>query len=131
MNIPKSRAKTAYGVLSEVRKLILQEPLRYDQTNILSFKEIDNEYDTYPSCGTVGCIAGWITVLTCPKPKRETFPWDYAVDRLGLTWEQSIALFTAVAADGEGQTRYHARSGAEHIARFQKKFEKQLRAKRI
>jgi hypothetical protein len=29
--MPVSKAKTAYGLLSEIRKLILEEPKRYDQ----------------------------------------------------------------------------------------------------
>jgi hypothetical protein len=131
MRIPKSRAKTAYGLLSEVRKLILTEPLRYDQNELLVFEDSDNWYGEFPSCGTVGCRAGWVIMLKSIEPKRVFDIWDRAEKILGLTEGQASELFTSLGATGKGQSIEHARSGAQGIVEFQKKYSTQLRAKRV
>ncbi len=72
----RTRAKTAYGVLSEVRRLILDEPLRYDQTVLLVRR--DEGYSRpmgFPKCGTVGCRAGWVTELCARYPESVLDPW--------------------------------------------------------
>jgi hypothetical protein len=68
--IPKSKAKTAYGLLSEVRKLILEEPKRYDQGIYIAringandSVDLRSEYRQEPACGTVACVAGWVATL--------------------------------------------------------------------
>lgn len=133
--MPKSKAKTAYGLLSEIRKLILEEPKRYDQTGWLTRgRSATCIYrDFAPQCGTVGCVGGWVEALK----RRE------AGVVLGLDWEQQEELFAARAAgdryaatsDGWAPTkasvRAHAKRGAAHIARFQKKYAKQLKAKAV
>ena len=56
--IPTSKAKTAHELLGEVRRIILAEPLRYDQTSTLMYVDPKEKPDRYPACGTVGCVAG-------------------------------------------------------------------------
>lgn len=140
--IPKSKAKTAYGLLSEVRALILAEPLRYDQGTWIERKDnprrnfdgdICEAPKSYPACGTVGCVAGWVATLT----RKETWAYDetegIAQIKLGLNDEQAIMLFDcdAVRHTIEPQTIQHAKAGARHIQRFQKKHAAQLKAKKL
>lgn len=135
--MPKSKAKTAYGLLSEIRKLILEEPKRYDQTGwlIRGKRYAASIYgDMAPACGTVGCVGGWVQALKGRSAGRT----------LGLNYQQQVELFDGAAAgkrwefsDGGSSrvtvatVRAHARRGAKHIARFQKKYSAQLKAKRV
>lgn len=131
--IPKSKAKTANGLLSEIRKLILAEPKRYDQFDWLSF-EVRGLLA--PACGTVGCVGGWTVFLK--QGRRSNTP--SAAGILGLSDSQADELFRGGAAgrrrgrDGvetEQSIAAHARRGAAHIRRFQKKHATQLRAKLV
>lgn len=132
--IPKSKAKTAYGLLSEIRKIILEEPKRYDQWGWLRRGKSLRGDPFEPACGTVGCVGGWITVLKDAKS-------DDAIQILGVGIEAAWELFDADAAgkrmcgDGfeysEASICAHAKRGARHIERFQKKYAKQLKAKRV
>lgn len=131
--LPRSKAKTAYGLLSEIRALILAEPKRYDQKNTLVVRDKDiPSGDYFPSCGTVGCVAGWVTKLKSRRPMHEQNVLRFAARVLGIDYEkQGDELFNGYAADGESQTVEHAESGAAHIARFQKKYRAQLLAKSV
>jgi hypothetical protein len=137
--MPVSKAKTAYGLLSEIRKLILEEPRRYDQgawllndEDSFSFKYGSDALAAVPACGTIGCVAGWVVALQRRTPHDFMIATE-AADILGLTSEQRTSLFRPNASgDREkiGPER-HAQRGAAHIARFQHKHAAQLRAKRI
>lgn len=131
--LPKSKAKTAYGLLSYVRKLILAQPLRYDQGDWLAKPDDEDGYEPakgFPECGTVGCVAGWVKTLAAPKSRGVISTVARRV--LGLDWQQTEALFYwEPPARYKPQTAAHAKRGAEHIAQFQKKYEAQLKAKRL
>jgi len=138
--MPKSKAKTAYGLLSEIRKLILEEPKRYDQTNVLRVgSDATAKYHSLtPACGTVGCVAGWVCVLTGNQMLTGWDVLDKADEVLGLTDAgiPEMRLFgeeRAGSRDNESQSsiRAHAARGAAHIAEFQKKYAAQLKAKRV
>jgi hypothetical protein len=124
--VPKSNAKTAYGLLSEVRRLIVDEPKRYNQGDTISFREHTDgwsvAYGKWPACGTVGCVAGWVTTLKLPERAALYDVIAPAGEILGLNSEQRRELFRASAARARGQTVAHAKAGAAHIARFQKKY---------
>lgn len=138
--IPKSKAKTAYGLLSEIRKLILEEPKRYYQGSWRASDWLAPEQ--LPACGTVCCVAGWVDTLKSPKPAGDK-DWDVIEDRplaaarairiLGLSENQSWTLFNGHAAGdySNSDPAAHAKRGAAHIARFQKKYAAQLKAKRV
>jgi len=131
--IPKSKAKTAYGLLSEIRKFILDEPKRYDQHHWLIRRDIEapSEFD-FPECGTTACIGGWVATLKKPDAIRSRWSVEpIAADILGLDGDQAFELFSEFAVAGEPQTKNHARRGARHVAKFQKKYAKQLKAKRV
>lgn len=132
--MPVSKAKTAYGLLGEIRKLILEEPKRYNQERTLQRRA---KGDGAPACGTVGCVAGWTVALKAPRtPTYDVL--EKAANILGLQystqfWSVSDELFSGDAAgwrEGEG-IQQHARNGAKHIAEFMKTHEAQLKAKKV
>lgn len=140
--MPVSKAKTAYGLLSEIRKLILEEPKRYDQTT-WNRRHLTPELE--PACGTVCCVAGWVDVLKNPKPVCLSIHTDWdtpvvAARILGLNQDEGWELFDAEKA-GRRENRHgdvtpdslrrHAERGAKHIEKFQKKYAAQLKAKRV
>ena len=144
--IPKSKAKNAYDLLAEIRDLILEEPRRYNQRRWrMPLREI--EATRQPDCGTVCCVAGWVESLKFKKRSPLDGDWGFSdapvfrrgVRVLGLTEGQGRELFDAHAADDPDrlyqpdsvQTVAHARRGAAHIRRFQKKYAAQLKAKRV
>ena len=127
--IPKSKTKTAYGLLSEVKSLILAEPLRYDQT---CFTTDATMRARRPACGTVCCVAGWVATLKSPSPIRDPFEVsDFARDVLGLDNSQRSELVDIYAAGMTQPVAAHAKRGAAHIAKFQRKYAAQLKAKRV
>lgn len=130
--MPVSRAKTAYGLLSEIRKLILEEPRRYNQWDTLSTGRDTQHYygPEAPPCGTVGCVAGWVVALKKPHSRSITGP---ATEILGLIGSQDVHLFGASQAGprASDSLKSHAKRGAAHIAKFQKKYAAQLKAKRV
>lgn len=131
--IPKSKAKTAYGLLSEIREVILAEPKRYDQFDVLNIGEdAERAYPDVPSCGTVGCVAGWTVALTFKNPEQLLNVLSAAETKLGLDDEQADELFGEMAAGNtESQSLEHALAGAKHIAAFQRRYRKQLLAKKV
>lgn len=118
--IPTSKAKTAYSLLSDIAKLAVDEPRRMRMQSWGG--EIGNAYwmapDMRPACNTVGCIGGWTNVLR-RGPSAESV--------LGLTSEQADELFFGPLVQDENQgSRRHALKVAAMIRKFQKKYRAQL-----
>ena len=78
--LPVSNAKTAYGLLNDVKAVILEEPKRVYMGDWAIEGKSDVEYfcSTHmqtregrtvngPACNTIGCISGWVTFL---KPEK-------------------------------------------------------------
>lgn len=133
--LPKSKAKTAYGLLSEVAKLIVAEPKRYDQRNYLLTPDGPNAsmFSDFPACGTIGCVAGWVVTLKAKRGRRTPNEdvCEVAADLLGLHDSQVNGLFGMFTVPGLSQTAIHASNGASHIRRFQKAHAAQLKAKKV
>ena len=134
--LPKSKAKTAYGLLSDVCKLILEEPKRYSQRIYIARNGHDDFGEMsvveYPSCNTVGCVAGWVASLRTKRfAYEDTF--NIARDILGLTESQALELFHERAVDSlfVPQTPKHAKAGVKHIRAFQSKYRRQLLADKV
>lgn len=130
-----SSATNAYELLEEVKEVIKVDPLRYDQKIWLA-REGYVEFvsrkarQTAPACGTIGCVAGWVMALTTSEYDGDT--QGYAAKILGLDSEQTVELFHGGAAgDTIPQTPSHVDAGIRHITRFQEKYEKQLKNKKI
>lgn len=126
--IPTSRAKTAYGVLSDIARLTQREPKRMrmaawgGEANNAGY--LDSRL--LPACNTVGCIGGWTNLLT------GTTGSCHAETVLGLTREQANDLFYGplCTEDGQGTVR-HARRVVGLIRRFQRAHRQQLLAKKV
>lgn len=144
--IPKSRAKTAYGLLTELEHVIAREPKRLDMSIVLLRGEAITDANPHlmfprqtPSCGTVGCIAGWTITLRSPldtlQNVRITCDTSTARKILGLTFEQNHELFFDVELVNDGtahrQTREHADAVIAHIRRFKAEYAKQLRSHKL
>lgn len=140
--LPRSKAKTAFGLLSEIRKIILAEPKRYNQHDTLrtTVSPRDGVGEIYPSCGTIGCVGGWVWVLKHPRlARRPTGKYvdflEAAREILGLDRRQSGRLFDGDAAGELGwaleSRREHAKRGAAHIAKFQARNAAQLKRTRV
>lgn len=137
--IPKSKAKTAYGLLSEVRKIILQEPKRYNQEIYIervADGDLDETSPRVPACGTIGCVAGWVATLKRGGDFSYTSTPAIAEQVLGISGIQRFELFSGGAVlkmdrlVKPGTVKY-ARLGAKHIARFMEKYATQLKAKKV
>lgn len=130
--LPKSKAKNAYDLLSEVVAIVLAEPKRYDQARFIERRaDGDTVPRGFPACGTVGCVAGWIVTLKGPPTFEYKDVERLAQDILGPTLDTSDLFFGGALPGTAGQTKAHAKAGAAHIRAFQNDYEKQLRAKRV
>lgn len=135
--LPTSKAKTAYGLLSDICRIITEEPKRYDQSFWIYRPYGDNGASSYPdkgfpSCGTVACVAGWVATLKAPT--RQFHAADtkgIAADVLGIDSMSASRLFDGAAIGFYPQTDTHAAAGVAHIRRFQKKYRAQLLAKKV
>lgn len=58
--IPRSKAKTAWGLCADVIRAIQAEPKR---ANMGTFGRSWPPEEGGPPCGTVGCFAGWLCLL--------------------------------------------------------------------
>lgn len=117
---PRTRVKSPIAILKAVAKEIIKEPLRYDQSDW--GRVYAGRDEERPPCGTTGCVAGWVMVLTRPaQVTRINALWDArsrATSALGLTGEQASALFHGGAVAGSPGTVQHAKAGVRHIERF-------------
>lgn len=121
--IPKSKAKTAYGLLSEIAALVRDEPRRMRMQNWQT-PVVDLETHQVPACGTVCCIGGWVDTL---KPSMVQ-----AADILGIDSAQEQELFFGpLCRDATQGTPLHATRVVAMIRKFQKKHAAQLKAKRV
>ncbi len=116
-------SKNPVVILKHVCKLIKAEPKRYDQyeslvteKNSLGFKGSDY----FPACGTVGCVAGWVHLVT--GGRRSGPVLSSARHILGLSEEEADDFFAAhplgVRSRSEVTPRQHAADGIQHIKRF-------------
>src|SRR6185437_2038910 len=66
--LPESKATNVYDLLQDLYRVIEQEPTRLDMAASILAIRGKRYYSTdttgLPPCGTVGCYAGWINILT-------------------------------------------------------------------
>lgn len=103
-SVPLTKAKTAYGLLADVRRRALAVPAAIDMTTVL------DKSGTAP-CGSVGCIAGECCLLTlgmqraltgigCALSNGGSSRLSFAEHLMGLplgrsAWENSVAVGAA------------------------------------
>lgn len=62
---PHTTATNAYDLLDDVVRAIEEEPRRLMMDNwIFTPRDLERKGLPAPACGTVGCIGGWIVILT-------------------------------------------------------------------
>jgi hypothetical protein len=153
--IPRSKAKTAYGLVSDVIRAIEEEPRRVDMATL---RQKVSPQMGGPACGTVGCFAGWVSILAGKMPPKvktgeielgvgygpeETHArlvlgeeCDYSDRAIRSSyWDHNDGgyVFEATGKDirGDVGSREYARSVINRIRRFQKKNATLLRAKKL
>jgi hypothetical protein len=130
--LPRSRAKTAYDLVSDVIRAILAEPKRVDM-GVYRDKRLPE--DGGPACGTVACFAGWVNILA-----GNHGPWGDidAEITLGVdlnyytAGEDGWYVFNAGGGGdikGRVGTKQYAYSVVKRIRKFQRINAKALKAK--
>lgn len=150
--IKLSRAKTAYGLINDVIKAIREEPKRLDMNTWLSYFQGKPNYSTYkedlPSCGTIGCFAGWVCVLRGVPPGviaenagafarnilgRNNVNYNTVENHRSCSW--NLSVFAAEGHDLENhppiETPEYAEIVIRRIQNFQKINAKVLRAQKL
>lgn len=134
--LPRSKAKTAYGLISDVIRAIEAEPKRIDMN---TFGSARLPQHGGPACGTVGCFAGWVNVLAGGS-RRLIIKWDFnaetARNTLGRGLDYRLAngghVFDAGHdISGEPGTVAYAEQVVDRIRRFQRVNAARLRAKKL
>ncbi len=111
----------AIVLLRKVEVVILEEPKRLNMnyTGIVR-SSLADETMLWPSCGTVGCIAGWASLLATPNwetmelwDRRRAMSWEDGQAALGLSYAQSWRLFAeprCAIPNGNCWPDYHAKA---------------------
>jgi len=102
-------------LLKKVRDHILEEPERLNMYILRVHKrnDTDERYD-FPSCGTVGCIAWWVSVLAKPPGRGDII--DFATARLNIP-DSFSELFYLDAWPDKFMQRYESARSARQRAK--------------
>ena len=139
--LPRSKAKNAYELLDEVAKVITEEPKRYDQTTFVGGpRRYGNRRDpefhaNKPACGTTGCFAGWISILKTGKMDDSERTARRLLPNLSRGWcddplDDLFAGHHPELGDHPDGSKAYARGGVRVLRKFQKKYEKELKARK-
>lgn len=150
--IPTSKAKTAYGLLRDVQRAILNEPKRADMECFVMSQDQDEDGTTgdFPACGTVGCFAGWVTLLAGANSYNRSIRQNaatVAMNILGSNLEYDFKAKDEFGYVGDWnyfnsgggdqcsrtrvRTRAHARAVVNRINRFIRQNLKALKARKL
>jgi hypothetical protein len=144
--IPQSKATNAYDLLGDVITAIKEEPKRVymedwikrgRQLNLM-LKAEGLEKEDGPACGTVGCIAGWTTLLAARKPRASSVHGvaqrllgaidEYGSIRNYALYVATYTLFTTNFPDAKYGTEKYAQHVIRNIREFRKAWQKELLA---
>lgn len=128
--LPRSKAKTAWGLLRDVRKAILEEPKRANMRTSIADR---HPHEGGPACGTVGCIAGWTTILA-----GKDHDFQNTIRRARMILGQTLDYYTVGRGDtifgrdvfnsGEGDRCQNTRPGTQaHADAVVKRLDKFMR----
>lgn len=140
--IPQSKAKTAWGLLGDVKRAMLAEPKRVNM-GVWIAKSADYAEYPQPACGTIGCLAGWVSLLKggCPSQHLMSVS-EHAQELIGAAdyytapdddGKPGYHIFNCDGPDLKGHigTATYAKSIMRRIDRFMKVNAKALKAKRV
>ena len=115
-------------ILKAVIARIENDPGSYNQ-NVL----IDKNNTTNSSCGTIACVAGWVTLLKAKNPYQVVDPVKFASKILGFSRnDKTTPIAKLFGSDQvpdawcfwlrepakEKDIKKHARAGIKHIKNF-------------
>lgn len=139
--IPLSKAKTAYGLLRDVQRVILAEPTRVNMGVFTAPADDVARINRRPACNTVGCFAGWVNVLSVGRLAAMNADDFQAENLLGhdLNYRLPTGLQHYVFNGGGGDacgttdpgTPAHARAVVRRIDGFIKRNLKALKARKL
>lgn len=129
--LPRVRTTDPVKILQAVINVIREEPLRYDQSVVVT----KDYYGLKPACGTVCCVGGWVNVLTRASAAS---PVSLSLQRAGrvlkLTDDEEGQLFDSEPSldpqgysqkprpwtrlDTKAAARQHMQAGVRHIKAF-------------
>ena len=129
---------SAYDLLDEVARLADEEPRRINIKHWRLTRSAvhatggvpDRLQVEWPDCGTIGCIAGWCSVLLGIEDAVALYDYDPVPRALKLDLGQTRDLFMPPDLIYRGKpagTREHADEVIDHIRKFQRDNEAQLR----
>ena len=145
--LPLSRAKTAYGLVMDAAKAVAEEPRRADMRMFISGPG-DGPRSGKPACGTVGCFAGWIDILSGRATQNGALAEDYdsyddytATMILGrdlnycTVGDEQRYVFNSGGGDAcehtDPRTKAHANAVVARIKHFARVNEEQLKARKL
>jgi len=146
--IPKSKAKTSWGLLRDVRKAMLAEPRRVDMITFVRDLDsyewmMESRSRPQPACGTQGCIAGWMHLVTSTevgKARSRSLAQQRAFQLLPESVHEDAARLFYDHHDEKGKFPYpwpasipagtpaYAKAVVRNLDKFMRKHERALRA---
>lgn len=133
-SLPRSRAKTAWGLCSNVIKVIQAEPKR---ANMRRYVHDQPPEQGGPACGTVGCFGGWISLLGSPSRYKLISPQVILGDvvHYAIVGPEKEHVFNSGDGDACASTTpgtvAHMRAVVRRIKKFMKVNEKALKARKL
>lgn len=141
--LPHTNAVTSYGLLNAVIRVTIDDFRRMVMKIVcLRGKSIQKHVNWHLSegeewfgykkspCNAIGCIAGWVLILTgyTSEDERNLSDTFVATKILGLSYSQEKELFfpRVLVRRDDYQTPEYANDVIKHIREFQKKYKSQL-----
>jgi len=133
--IPRSTATNAYDLMADVVKVIRDEPKRMDMSTFTRLKMKFVPKARRPACGTIGCVAGWMVMLTM----SDEHLWEIRDAGLMSEWRAqqllpssvrgaASRLFYSMVHAGDDGTPAYAEEVITLIEAFMRDHEAALRA---
>lgn len=140
--IPLSKAKTAWGLVQDVKRAIQQEYRRANMGVYSCPVSVEQGYEPerIPACGTVGCFAGWVCLLAgLPVGSEDTPAKELLGEDLTYLFKGRSGFFHYFFNAGAGDacvtslagTKAHAAAVVRRIERFARLNEAALKARRL
>jgi len=149
--IPRSSAKTTLGLLRAVKRAILEEPKRVNMGVYTCKLRPETTYSYQaPACGTVGCFAGWVSILAGQGLVDDDAPakallgedldytfkaYSYRHNHFGELVRDTENVFNSgsgdACSDTRPGTRAHAKAVVARIDRFIEKNYDKLKGRKL
>lgn len=155
--IPHSKASNSYELLEDVIKAILDEPRRIfmNHWNVVQVGDLNSmlgaldsssgagwidKITRFPSCGTIGCISGWMNILSANRLVDVKAGRDGAENSYGKLMpkglrEALVNLFHGSVSYpfplAEHGTLEYASAVVDNIRKFMDRYDQELKGHRL